>query len=45
LREREFVEGGVVAVDALEGGGVGGAVRVEEVLGLFAVLLEGRAGG
>jgi len=40
LREREFVEARVVVVDAFERGGVGGAVRVEEVFGLFAVLLK-----
>ena len=42
--EGEFVECGVVAVDAFERGGVGGAMRVEEVLGLFFVLLEARVG-
>jgi hypothetical protein len=45
LVERELVERGVVAADALERVGVGGAVRVEEVLGLFSVLFEGGSGG
>jgi len=43
--EGEFVEGGVMALDAVEGVGFGCAVGLEEVLGLFFVLFEAGAGG
>ena len=43
--EGEFVECGMVAADACEGVGLGGAVSVEEFLGLFFVLFEVGAGG
>ena len=38
--EREFVQRGVMAVDAFERGGVGGTVCVQQVFRLFAVLIE-----
>ena len=43
--EREFVECGVVTLDARECVGLSGAVGVQEFFGLFFVLFEARAGG
>ena len=45
LSEGELVKCGVAVADAFEGFGLGGAVRVEEFLGLFFVLFEVGAAG